>query len=304
MSQIVEALTPEDFEKLFERIHASIAIIEKNGKFSTWNKNFEPHKDFFEKALPKVLAEMHWVENIESQDTELSRFDCFLIPASNGRFILLADPVTTDQASIDEVAKLQKRVKLFQVESDFSKKLARNKQVELESVIVQAQEVSQTDHLTYILNRRAIINKLQDEVLRAERYNAQLSVSIIDVDYFKSINDSFGHPVGDAVLQQVANLLRDGIRHPDVVGRYGGEEFIIILPSSDSNAASEQAYRLVKQMRETPIVLKDQNIQVTISIGVAQLRNGTDTWDSLLSRADNAMYEAKQKGRDQFIVAS
>lgn len=304
MSNLIEALTAEDFENLFERIHASIALIEKNGEFSTWNKNFESYKELLKKALPEKLTEMHWVENVESQDSELSRFDCFLIPASNGRFILLADPATTDLASTHEVEKLQRQVKLFQIESEFSKKLAQNKQIELESVVIQAKEVAQTDHLTYILNRRAIINELQNEVTRAERYNSQLSVSIIDVDHFKSINDSFGHAVGDKVLQKVAQCLRDGIRHPDIVGRYGGEEFIIILPSSDSIAASEQASRLVKQMRETLISIKEHNIQVTLSIGVAELKTGIDTWDTLLNRADNAMYKAKKKGRDRWEVSA
>ncbi|MBL8092390.1 MAG: GGDEF domain-containing protein, partial [Anaerolineales bacterium] len=203
---------------------------------------------------------MHWQEIFLIDENDTTLCECFLIPASNERFILIVEPVTSDSASTHHIQKLHKQVKLFQIESEFSKKLAHNKQVELEAVILQAKEVSQTDHLTFILNRRAIINELQHELLRAERYNSLLSVSIIDVDHFKSINDTFGHPVGDVVLQRVAHRLSVGIRHPDVVGRYGGEEFLIILPSSDSNAASEQAARLCKQIRETPIVVKEHVI--------------------------------------------
>ncbi|HRJ76551.1 MAG TPA: GGDEF domain-containing protein, partial [Anaerolineales bacterium] len=221
----------------------------------------------------------------------------------NGRFILIAEPVTSDSASAYQIQKLHKQVKLFQVESEFSKKLAHNKHIELEGVIAQAKEVSQTDALTFIFNRRAIITELQHEVLRAERYNTMLSISIIDVDHFKSINDSFGHPIGDSILQQVAHRLRDGIRHPDVVGRYGGEEFLIILPNSDIHAASEQAARLGKIMREKPALVKEHVVQVTLSIGIAQLKIGKDTWETLLNRADNAMYDAKKKGRDCYVVS-
>ena len=171
--------------------------------------------------------------------------------------------------------------------------------------MVQAQEVAQIDALTFLLNRRMIVRKLQDEVLRAERYNSLLSISVVDVDHFKVVNDTYGHSVGDEVLRQVAGQLQDHIRHPDIVGRYGGEEFLILLPSSDAKAAAEQAMRLCKHVREmiVPINHSEQTINITISIGVAQFQNGVDTWDTLLNRADNAMYEAKSNGRDRWVVA-
>jgi len=303
MQNIAAVVTQPDLEKIFEHLHTAVAVIEKDGSFFAWNPAFEPFKKIMGNSFSKKLTEMHWQEIFTFDEDDVKLCECFLIPASNARFILLAEPVTSDSASVVQIQKLHKQVKLFQVESEFSKKLAHNKHVELESVITQAKEVSQTDALTFIFNRRAIINELQNEVLRAERYNTMLSISIIDVDHFKSINDSFGHPIGDSILQQVAHRLRDGIRHPDVVGRYGGEEFLIILPSSDVQAASEQATRLGKMMRESPIIVKEHVIQVTLSIGTAQLKIGKDTWETLLNRADNAMYEAKKKGRDCFVVA-
>lgn len=303
MQKLADILPSQDLEKIFDHLHAAIAVVEKDGSFFAWNSAFEPFKKIIGNSFTKKLTEMHWREVFIFDEEDSTLCECFLIPASNERFILIAEPITSDSASTNHIEKLNRQVKLFQVESEFSKKLAHNKQVELEAVIMQAKEVSQTDALTFIFNRRAIINELQSEVLRAERYDSMLSVSIIDVDHFKSINDSFGHPVGDAVLQQVAHRLRDGIRHPDVVGRYGGEEFLILLPSSNINAASEQAARLVKQMRETSVSVKGHVIQVTLSIGVAQLKIGKDTWETLLNRADNAMYEAKKKGRDCWVVA-
>ncbi|MFN3490622.1 MAG: GGDEF domain-containing protein [Anaerolineales bacterium] len=303
MQNIADVVTQPDLEKIFERLHAAIAVIEKDGSFFAWNSAFEPFKKIIGNSFTKQLIETRWQEVFSFDKDDVRLCECFLIPASNERFILLVEPVASDSASAVQIQKLHKQVKLFQVESEFSKKLAHNKHIELESVITQAKEVSQTDALTFIRNRRAIINELQNEVLRAERYNAMLSISIIDVDHFKSINDSFGHPVGDVILQQVAHCLRDGIRHPDIVGRYGGEEFLIILPSSDIHAASEQATRLGKMMRESPIIVKEHVIQVTLSIGIAQLKISKDTWQTLLNRADNAMYEAKNKGRDCFVAA-
>jgi diguanylate cyclase (GGDEF)-like protein len=162
--------------------------------------------------------------------------------------------------------------------------------------------VAHVDALTFLPNRRTIIKDLQNEVMRAERYRSLFSISVVDIDNFKSINDTHGHPVGDEVLKHVALLLRDDIRHPDVVGRYGGEEFIILLPSSDKTAAAEQAARLCRLVRSRSVSAKEHELSVTISIGIAEFRMGEDSWHSLLKRADNAMFEAKNAGRDRWGV--
>jgi diguanylate cyclase (GGDEF)-like protein len=126
---------------------------------------------------------------------------------------------------------------------------------------------------------------------------------VVDVDHFKKVNDIYGNLVGDEVLKHVAYQLRDHIRHPDLVGRYGGEEFLILLPSTNANEAAEQAARLCKFVREAQVQVNAQLLRVTVSIGVAQYMPGIDTWDTLLNRADSAMYEAKNKGRDRWAVA-
>ena len=195
---------------------------------------------------------------------------------------------------------------MFQEESESAKKIARKKQIEMEGVMIQAQEIAEIDALTFLFNRRMIVKKLQDEVIRAERYDSMLSASVVDVDHFKVVNDTYGHLVGDDVLRQVASQLQNNIRQPDIVGRYGGEEFLILLPNSDSRAAGEQAARLCKNVREAVVHINnsEQTLSITISIGVAQFQHGVDTWDSLLNRADNAMYEAKNAGRDRWAAAS
>lgn len=321
MLKLAETIATQDVETIFETIHAMVALVESDGTLVSWNSAF----DACNKTSPSAvnLNELfsqndksllhgkltngmlnHWAVEFPLGSSGTSKYcDCIFIPIENGRVLFIAERMESDIALQEMIEQLKRRVKLFQVESEFTKKIARNKQIEMEAVLVQASEVAHVDPLTFLVNRRTIIRELQDEVLRAERYHSTLSVSVVDVDNFKAVNDTHGHPFGDEVLRQVAYQLRESVRHPDVVGRYGGEEFLIILPNSDSTAASEQAVRLCKRVREMVISAKEHEVNVTLSVGIAQFRVGVDTWDSLLNRADNAMYEAKHNGRDRWSIA-
>jgi diguanylate cyclase (GGDEF)-like protein len=126
---------------------------------------------------------------------------------------------------------------------------------------------------------------------------------MVDIDHFKNINDTYGHIVGDDVLRSLAGELRDHIRYPDTIGRYGGEEFLIVLPHSTLNAATQQAERLCGHIRSLQIQSGGQKIVVTVSIGVAQYKIHEEGWQTLLARADAALYEAKNNGRDRWVVA-
>lgn len=321
MYPLADVISTSDIVHILQHVHAGIAIVDRDGTLLSWNSVFntslKSQSDVKNLGDLFPTREREWLQikiagRVEEQwvgefplhgRMPLVLCECKLLPLSNEYMAFIVEHIETQNTLLELVDKLNRQVRLFQVESEHSKKIARNKQIELESVIAQANEVAQTDALTILLNRRAIIRELQDEVLRAERYGTMLSVSILDVDHFKVINDTYGHTIGDEVLRLVAEGLRDGIRSPDIVGRYGGEEFIIILPNSDANAASEQAARLCKQINESPLQAKGYAIQVTFSIGVAQLRHGKDTWDILLNRADTAMYEAKNRGRNCWVVA-
>ena len=151
-------------------------------------------------------------------------------------------------------------------------------------------------------NRRQIMVDLQNAVTFSNRYGTPLTISMLDIDLFKNINDTHGHTVGDEVLRSLAGELRQQIRHPDTIGRYGGEEFLIVLPHSTLKAAIEQAQRLCEKVRSLEIVVGDQILSVTISIGVAQYRSEKEDWQTFLSRADRALYQAKNYGRDQWVV--
>jgi diguanylate cyclase (GGDEF)-like protein len=177
------------------------------------------------------------------------------------------------------------------------------REIEVKSILVQAHELANVDTLTFLPNRRKIIVELQEEVIRSNRYGTPLSISILDIDHFKKVNDTYGHTTGDETLRSVAARLREHIRHPDIIGRYGGEEFLIVLPNSESKAAAEQASRLCREVRALQIEANDKVLSVTISIGIAQFRVGQENWEGFLHRADEALYKAKDNGRDQWAVA-
>jgi diguanylate cyclase (GGDEF)-like protein len=126
---------------------------------------------------------------------------------------------------------------------------------------------------------------------------------MLDIDHFKKINDNYGHIAGDDVLRSLAGELRDHIRYPDTIGRYGGEEFLLVLPHSTLRAASQQAERLCRHVRSLRIQTAEQEIGITISIGIAQYKIHGEDWQGLLNRADAALYQAKNNGRDQWAVA-
>ena len=155
-----------------------------------------------------------------------------------------------------------------------------------------------TDELTGLNNRRHINTLLEEEIKRAVRYSNDLSLIGIDIDHFKSINDNFGHDVGDQVLKAFSKLLLHVNRDTDKVGRWGGEEFILILPHVNGDTALTLAERLRNEVENEsfPIVNK-----ITISIGIAAYQQG-DTANSLIKHADRALYSAKNKGRNRVEV--
>ena len=191
----------------------------------------------------------------------------------------------------------------MEAELQKAKRAIEIKEIELKAVLAQAHEIRDTDVLTFLPNRRKIIVNLQEEVIRSTRYGTPLSISLLDIDHFKSVNDTYGHTTGDETLRTVSARLREQIRHPDTIGRYGGEEFLIVLPNSEAKAAVEQATRLCNHVRRLQMSANDHVLSITISIGIAQYKIGNENWDQLLHRADMAMYAAKNNGRDGWAVA-
>ncbi len=159
------------------------------------------------------------------------------------------------------------------------------------------------DHLTGVLNRQAVLAHLATEIERAARFNHQLSVVMVDLDHFKRLNDSHGHAAGDLILRRIAEALQENVRAIDVVGRYGGEEFLLVLPETDVDAAASLAEKLRRLVAREEVALDDgYRASATLSAGVAGGLGGHLDLESLVRDADNAMYSAKALGRDQVYV--
>ncbi len=169
--------------------------------------------------------------------------------------------------------------------------------------LAEARTMATTDLLTGVLNRQALLTRLEAEIERAGRYGRPLSVALLDIDHFKRINDTFGHTAGDVVLNRVADLLRRNLRSVDLFGRYGGEEFLLVLPETDVDAAAGLAEKLRLLMAGARIDLpEDHRWTVTLSAGVTGGVGEQLRLERIVREADGALYAAKSLGRDQVYV--
>jgi two-component system, cell cycle response regulator len=154
------------------------------------------------------------------------------------------------------------------------------------------------DALTGILNRGAIMERIDIEMERAYREQEQLCIAMVDLDHFKKVNDTYGHSAGDTVLCETASRMSSVLRPYDSIGRYGGEEFIVVFPSCDVESAATVAERIRRAISVGPVITPSERISVTASIGIAEARQSQDS-DSVIREADHALFRAKQAGRDR-----
>jgi diguanylate cyclase (GGDEF)-like protein len=159
-------------------------------------------------------------------------------------------------------------------------------------------EHAHIDPLTGLPNRRALMERLQREWARIERHPGQLSFIIADIDHFKSVNDTYGHHIGDKMLQEVARVIAQQCRDVDLPSRYGGDEFAIVVPDETITGAVHLAERCRLEIASSCIVVKNESVQATISIGVADA-SGASSLEALIKKADEALYRAKESGRDR-----
>lgn len=159
-----------------------------------------------------------------------------------------------------------------------------------------------TDQLTGLTSFSNLMEKLEQQIRAAEERRQPLCVLMADLDFFKKVNDTYGHMVGDMVLRHTAERMRAAVRDFDIVGRFGGEEFTVVLKNTDINLGKVIAERIRDEIGATPMHIKGMNINITISLGGAMMRQG-ETKEALLDRADSALYEAKQTGRNRVVFA-
>lgn len=166
----------------------------------------------------------------------------------------------------------------------------------------EIERMAATDGLTGLYNHRRFQEMLSDELRRLQRIFAPLSLLLIDIDFFKKVNDTYGHPAGDEILRSVAAILRETMRNVDVPARYGGEEFAAILPGTNQAGARETAERIRKAVEQKAFTVDNAKIPVTVSIGVSTAPYDAESKEGLIERADQALYHAKRSGRDRTVL--
>ena len=168
----------------------------------------------------------------------------------------------------------------------------------------ELKDLSNRDALTGLENRRALNDCLTEELYRAKRYQHPLSLLMLDIDHFKNVNDTYGHVAGDAVLRKLADTIMPLVRPVDRIFRYGGEEFVVLIPETKSKGAVALAERIREVVSKThiPLACSAEEINITISLGSATYPGDADTPEALIIAADNAMYQAKQHGRNRVCI--
>lgn len=173
---------------------------------------------------------------------------------------------------------------------------------QLERTNAQLTRLSQIDGLTGLLNRATWEAFLHTEFQRSRRYGSQAALVMMDIDHFKPINDTHGHPVGDEVIRQISGLIKHSLRQPDLGGRYGGEEFAIILPETELEGGEIFAERIRGLVEQKQVQCEGLDLQVTVSIGVASIGPLCVSAEDWLVAADNALYRAKDSGRNRVVA--
>jgi diguanylate cyclase len=164
-------------------------------------------------------------------------------------------------------------------------------------------EMNTRDGLTDIYNRRFFDTRLEEEFIRHKRYSRPMSIIMLDIDFFKNTNDTYGHQAGDFILMSLTKLVSGRLRKTDIFCRYGGEEFCCILPETTIDSATSLAEDLLHAVSSNTFLFNDTPIQITISLGVSVLSQNVDSAETLIKKTDDALYQAKKEGRNKVVVA-
>ncbi|RKP48377.1 sensor domain-containing diguanylate cyclase [Trinickia fusca] len=204
--------------------------------------------------------------------------DCTFMPLTRGRDVIAVCVTISD---VTNVSVMQR---------------------EREEAVIKLEEYAHRDGLTGIANRRFFEGRLSDEFSRWQRYGGDLSVLLFDLDHFKDINDRYGHAVGDAVLRVMAQRVGEAVRAQDTFGRFGGEEFALLLPCTPLAEAMVVAEKIRTTIGDTPVEAEGVRVPVTASVGGAAARAGLPTYEVLINEADAALYSAKRQGRNRSVA--
>jgi diguanylate cyclase (GGDEF)-like protein/PAS domain S-box-containing protein len=322
LNQMMEQVSLH-FTELFRRIPAPCFCFTSEGRFQEWNRAFEeltslPANNILDSPLWKlitiegnpanvqsVVAAVFSGESFEGMELETPCVDgsartllCNMFPlrGEGGKVtaaicagINITDRISLERRLIANVNKL-----------NMAQSALERKHSELIEANVKLEALAMSDSLTGLKNHRALQDRLKTEFKRSARYGSPVSIALVDVDKFKKYNDSFGHLAGDEVLRQVGRILASCTRDTDFVGRYGGEEFVVVMTHTDYIGALEAGERLRLAIEQAPW----EQMRVTVSIGASTMRSEMSHFSELFAEADLALYYSKQHGRNQVFHAN
>ena len=249
-----------------------------------------------EKVNTNVQKEVDSIESSVSEAIDLQ----LLKTAVQSRIVIIRDHmdkfIESEHQRHDEssqiIASLSDRIKNMEVETE-----------QLKEQVKKKQEEASRDALTGVANRLAYNERIEAELARHKRYQSPLTLLIWDVDKFKSVNDTYGHAAGDKVLKVIAKLLSTNIRETDFIARFGGEEFVVLMPETQITEAKEVAEKLRQIIEKSEFHFREKRVVITASCGLAEIKHN-ESEEQLFQRADDALYKAKETGRNRCIVAN
>lgn len=296
---------------IIDRINCGIFVVDRSYSIILWNKYLETHsellfKDIRNKNLFDCIPELNqkWLSRkIDS----VFAFKNFSFTSWKERPYLLRLPHHQPQSN--EIDCMRQDCTFFPIMHEQEVKYVCIMMIDvtescmyesaLKKTVHQLEIFSQIDGLTGLYNRRMIDQKLNDEFMRAKRYGSTFSFALMDLDHFKHVNDTYGHAGGDEVLKAVSKVLKRSFRETDIVGRFGGEEFAILLTNTDPENTLLALDRFRQEIESLCIPHEDQIIGVTASIGFSSFNSNVVKFETIVKEADDALYQSKENGRNQ-----
>ncbi|TAF08964.1 MAG: diguanylate cyclase [Nostocales cyanobacterium] len=256
--------------------------------------------------LDLMMPEINGLEVCEKiqSNPELADIPIIFVSASQEQEHLLK---AFEKGAVDYVTKpfhaaeLLARVRMH-LELKYSRQKLKKLLQEQVALVEELERLANTDTLTGIWNRRYLLMTAEQEIKRSQRYNFSFTVLLIDIDHFKKVNDSYGHNIGDEAIIFMTKIVLNHLRQVDCFGRFGGEEFVVLLSETDLEEGVIVAERIRENINNQHLIFEDKQIAITVSIGVASYNFADQSIDAIIQRADQALYQAKNQGRNRVIA--
>lgn len=294
-----------EHDQIFENINLGLIILDRDFTVKAWNRWMELHS-----SIPLSDINGKSILDFYPHLVESKYIRFFKSVLSFGNYAFFSQklhkhliPMDNPHHSVGQLPFMQQNCTAGPI---------RDKHNNIVSIYITVQDVteyvlyehkllemSRLDPMTMLFNRSHLEQCLIEDIKRSMRFGTALSVMMIDIDSFKSINDTFGHLCGDQIIRQIASLLKETVRQVDIVGRYGGEEFCCVLPETSAGNAGVIAERLRETVEKARLDYEGQALHVTISVGIAEYCDACNSLETLIKAADDALYVSKRSGRNR-----